>query len=60
MNDMVANNLTLVQSDPALMNALQLRATDLLPRSDQNCAYRAQRKSGSLRNLSRSDPGILI
>ena len=30
MNDMVANNLALVQSDPALMNALQLRATDFL------------------------------
>ena len=34
MNDMVANNLALVQSDPALRNALQLRATDLLPRSE--------------------------
>ena len=33
---------------------------DLVPRSRQNCAYRAQRKSGSLRNLSRSDPGILV
>ena len=39
MNDMVANNLALFQSDPSLMNASKLRPTDFLPRSGQNCAY---------------------
>src|SRR5262249_60619144 len=41
-------------------NRSRLWPTDLFPRSRQNCAYRAQRKSGSLRNLSRADPGLLV
>jgi hypothetical protein len=47
MNDMVANNLALVQSDPALMNALQLRATDFFCRDLDKIALTVPKDPGS-------------